>query len=173
MANEQFLKPGASRIQCSVQHKIFSINDEGKRVQIGAIQSIAESQTKDTYRTFELGNPECLEVTQGLVTDINLQVSRMMLQTSTLMDQFTNTGSGIQALFDASLPFDIEDVVTIPAINVDGTVDPKKASATEKVLKVYKNCVISSYSNTLNTTGDIRIVENATIQCRKIDTPDM
>lgn len=172
MANEQFLKPGASRIQCSVQHKIFSINDEGKRVQIGAIQSIAESQTKDTYRTFELGNPECLEVTQGLVTDININVNRLLLQTSTLMDQFTGQG-GIQALFDASLYFDIEDVVTIPAINVDGTVDPKKASATEKVLKVYKDCVISSYSNSVNTTGDIRITETATIQVRKIDTPDM
>ena len=171
MANEQFLKPGASRIQCSVQHKIFSINDEGKRVQIGAIQSIAESQTKDTYRTFELGNPECLEVTQGLVTDINLQVNRLLLQTSTLMDQFTGQG-GIQALFDASLYFDVEDVVTIPAINVDGTVDPKKASATEKVLKVYKDCTISSYSNSVNTTGDIRITETATIQVRKIDTPD-
>ena len=172
MANEQFLKPGASRIQCSVQHKIFSINDEGKRVQIGAIQSIAESQTKDTYRTFELGNPECLEVTQGLVTDININVNRLLLQTSTVMDQFTGQG-GIQALFDASLYFDIEDVVTIPAINVDGTVDPKKASATEKVLKVYKDCVISSYSNSINTTGDIRITETATIQVRKIDTPDM
>lgn len=172
MANEQFLKPGASRIQCSVQHKIFSINDEGKRVQIGAIQSISESQTKDTYRTFELGNPECLEVTQGLVTDINLNVNRLLLQTSTLMDQFTGQG-GIQALFDASLYFDIEDVVTIPAINVDGTVDPKKASATEKVLKVYKDCVISSYSNSVNTTGDIRITETATVQVRKIDTPDM
>ena len=171
MANEQFLKPGASRIQCSVQHKIFSINDEGKRVQIGAIQSIAESQTKDTYRTFELGNPECLEVTQGLVTDINLQVNRLLLQTSTLMDQFTGQG-GIQALFDASLYFSVEDVVTIPAINVDGTVNPKKDSATEKVLKVYQDCVISSYSSSINTTGDIRIVENATIQCRKIDTPD-
>ena len=172
MANEQFLKPGASRIQCSVQHKIFSINDEGKRVQIGAIQSIAESQTKDTYRTFELGNPECLEVTQGLVTDININVNRLLLQTSTLMDQFTGQG-GIQAIFDSSLYFDIEDVVTIPAINVDGTVDPKKASATEKVLKVYKDCVISSYSNSINTTGDIRITETATIQVRKIDTPDM
>jgi hypothetical protein len=171
MANEQFLKPGASRIQCSVQHKIFSINDEGKRVQIGAIQSIAESQTKDTQRTFELGNPECLEVTQGLVTDINLQVSRMLLQTSTLLDQFTGQG-GIQALFDSSLYFDVEDVVTIPAINVDGTVNPRKDAATEKVLKVYKDCTISSYSTTLNTTGDIRIVENSTIQVRKIDTPD-
>lgn len=172
MANEQFLKPGASRIQCSVQHKIFSINDEGKRVQIGAIQSIAESQTKETYRTFELGNPECLEVTQGLVSDININVNRLLLQTSTLMDQFTGQG-GIQAIFDSSLYFDIEDVVTIPAINVDGTVDPKKASATEKVLKVYKDCVISSYSNSINTTGDIRITETATIQVRKIDTPDM
>ena len=172
MANEQFLKPGASRIQCSVQHKIFSINDEGKRVQIGAIQSIAESQTKDVQRTFELGNPECIEVTQGLVTDINLQVSRMLLQTSTLLDQFSGQG-GIQALFDSSLYFSVEDVVTIPAINVDGTVDPKKANATEKVLKVYKDCTISSYSTTLNTTGDIRIVENATIAVRKIDTPDI
>lgn len=171
MATDNFLKPGASRIQCSVQHKIFSINDEGKRVQVGSIQSISTSQTKDTYRTFELGNPECVEVTQGLITDINLNVTRLRLQESTLMDQFTGQG-GIEALFNSSLYFDIEDVVSIPAINVDGTVDPKKSSATEKVLKVYKDCVISNYSDTLNTTGDIRITETATIQCRKIETPD-
>ena len=171
MATDNFLKPGASRIQCSVQHKIFSINDEGKRVQVGSIQSISTSQTKDTYRTFELGNPECVEVTQGLITDINLNVTRLRLQESTLMDQFTGQG-GIEALFNSSLYFDIEDVVTVPAINVDGTVDPKKSSATEKVLKVYKDCVISNYSDTLNTTGDIRITETATIQCRKIEVPE-
>lgn len=171
MATDNFLKPGASRIQCSVQHKIFSINDEGKRVQVGSIQSISETQTKDTYRTFELGNPECLEVTQGLVTDINLSVNRLRLQTSTLMDQFTGQG-GIEALFNASLTFDIEDVVSIPAINVDGTVDPKKSSATEKVLKVYKDCVISNYTSSLNTTGDLRIAETATIQVRKIEIPE-
>ena len=170
MATEQFLKPGASRIQCSVQHRIFAINDEGKRVEVGSIQSISATQNKSTYRTFELGNPECLEVTQGLVEDINLNVTRLRLQTSTLMDQFTGKG-GIEALFDASLPFSIEDVVTIPAINVDGTVNPRKDQATEKILKVYEDCVISSYSDTLNTTGDIRITETATIQCRKITTP--
>lgn len=172
MATDNYLKPGASRIQCSVQHKIFAINDEGKRVQVGAIQSITTSQTKDTYRTFELGNPECVEVTQGLITDINLSVNRLRLQTSTLMDQFTGKGGGIEALFDASLPFDIEDVVSIPAINTDGTVNPKKDMSTEKVLKVYKDCTISNYSDTLNTTGDIRIVETATIVARKIETPD-
>lgn len=165
---DNFLKPGASRIQCSVQHKIFSINDQGVRTQIGSIQSISTTQTKDTYRTFELGNPECIEVTQGLITDISISVNRLRLQTSTLLDQFTGQG-GLEALFNASLYFDIEDVVTIPAINTDGTVNPLKTQATEKVLKVYKDCTISNYSDTLNTTGDIRITETATIQVRKIE----
>lgn len=171
MPTNEYLKPGASRIQCSVQHRIFSINDEGKRVQIGAIQSITENQTKDTQRTFELGNPECVEITQGLITDINLNVTRLRLQTSTIMDQFTGKG-GLEALYDSCLPFDIEDVVVIPAINVDGTVNPRKDAATEKILKVYKDCVISNVSNTLNTTGDIRISETATIVARKISVPE-
>ena len=171
MAKDNFLKPGASRIQCSVQHKIFSMNDQGIRTQIGTVQSVRMSQSKGTYRTFELGNPECLEVTQGLVESISLTIDRLRLQTSTLLDQFTGQG-GIEALFDASLYFDIEDVVTIPAINTDGTVNPNKDMATEKILRVYKDCTISEYSDTLNTTGDIRITESATIQVRKIDTPD-
>lgn len=171
MAKDNFLKPGASRIQCSVQHKIFSMNDQGIRTQIGTVQSVRMSQSKSTYRTFELGNPECLEVTQGLVESISLTIDRIRLQTSTLLDQFTGQG-GIEALFDASLYFDIEDVVTIPAINTDGTVNPNKDAATEKILRVYKDCTISEYSDTLNTTGDIRVTESATIQVRKIDTPD-
>lgn len=171
MAKDNFLKPGASRIQCSVQHKIFSMNDQGIRTQIGTVQSVRMSQSKSTYRTFELGNPECLEVTQGLVESISLTIDRLRLQTSTLLDQFTGQG-GIEALFDASLYFDIEDVVTIPAINTDGTVNPNKDMATEKILRVYKDCTISEYSDTLNTTGDIRVTESATIQVRKIDTPD-
>lgn len=171
MAKDNFLKPGASRIQCSVQHKIFSMNDQGIRTQIGTVQSVRMSQSKSTYRTFELGNPECLEVTQGLVESISLTIDRLRLQTSTLLDQFTGQG-GIEALFDASLYFDIEDVVTIPAINTDGTVNPNKDAATEKILRVYKDCTISEYSDTLNTTGDIRVTESATIQVRKIDTPD-
>lgn len=88
------------------------------------------------------------------------------------MDQFTGKG-GIEALFDASLPFDIEDVIYVPAINADGTVNPRKDAATEKILKVFKDCTISSYSDTLNTTGDIRVTETATIVARKIETPDL
>lgn len=168
---DNFLKPCASRLQLSVQHKIFAINSNGVRTQIGTLQSITSSQTKDTYRSFELGNPECIEVTQGLVTDINLQINRLRLQTSTLLDQFEGQ-SGIESLYESSLYFDIEDVVTIPAINTDGTVNPDKRQATEKILKVYKDCTISSYGDTLNATGDVRITETATIQCRHIITPN-
>ena len=171
MANEKFLKPGASRIQLSVQHRIFSINDEGVRTQIGTIQSITVNQTKDTYRSFELGNPECFEVTQGLITGLNLSVNRLKLQTSTILEQFGGQG-GVEALYDQSLYFDIEDVVTLPAINPDGTVNPNKSAATEKIDRVYKDCVISSCSETYNTTGDIRITETAEIQVRKIMTPE-
>lgn len=167
---DQFLKPCASRLQLSVQHKIFAVNSEGVRTQIGTVQSISHNQTKDTYRTFELGNPECVEVTQGLVTDINLTFNRLRLQTSTLLDQFTGQ-TGIESLFDTSLYFDVEDVVTIPAINNDGTVDPDVRNATEKILRVYKDCTISSYGDTLNATSDIRITETCTVQCRKIVTP--
>lgn len=167
---DQFLKPCASRLQLSVQHKIFAVNSEGVRTQIGTVQSISHNQTKDTYRTFELGNPECIEVTQGLVTDINLTFNRLRLQTSTLLDQFTGQ-TGIESLFDTSLYFSVEDVVIVPAINTDGTVNPDKNAATEKILRVYEDCTISSYGDTLNSTGDIRITETATVQCRRIRVP--
>lgn len=170
MANENFLKPCASRLQLSVQHRLFAINSEGVRTQIGTVQSVSSTQNKDTYRSFELGNPECIEVTQGLMTDISLTVNRLRLQTSTLLDQF-NGQTGIESLFESSLYFDIEDVVTIPAINNDGTVNPNVNQATEKILRVYKDCTISNYGDTLNATGDVRITETATIQCRKIMVP--
>lgn len=167
---DNFLKPCASRLQLSVQHRVFAVNSEGARVQIGMVQSISHSQTKDTYRSFELGNPECIEVTQGLVTDINLQFNRLRLQTSTLLDQFEGQ-TGIESLYESSLYFSVEDVVIVPAINADGTVNPDKNAATEKILRVYEDCTISSYGDTLNATSDIRITETATVQCRRIRVP--
>ena len=104
------------------------------------------NQTKDTYRSFELGNPECFEITQGLITGLNLSVNRLKLQTSTILEQFGGQG-GVEALYDQSLYFDIEDVVTLPAINPDGTVNPNKSAATEKIVRVYKDCVITQEPN--------------------------
>ena len=40
------------------------------------------------------------------------------------------------------------------------------------MLKVYKDCTISNYTSALNTTGDLRIAETATIQVRKIEIPE-
>lgn len=171
--SEIYVRPGASRYRLSPNFEWFGINSEGKRVKFGGCQNINTTQTKTTTRSFELNtDPECIEITQGLISDINLSVSRIQLNSSTLIGQFSGI-DGIEALYDQSLYFDIEQVVYIPKINEDGSVDPKKANGTRKILRIYKDCVISNFSETNTISGDIRVTENATIQVRKIVTPGM
>lgn len=170
---ETFIKPGASRYRLSPNFEWFGINSEGKRVKFGGCQSINTSQTKATTRSFELNtDPECIEVTQGLISDINLSVSRIQLNRSTLIGQFSGI-EGIEDLYSQSLYFDIEQVVYIPKINEDGSIDPRKANGTRKILRIYKDCVISNYSENNTITGDIRVTESGTIQVRKIISPQM
>lgn len=171
--SEIYIKPGASRYSLSPNFEWFSINSEGKRVKFGGCQNLNLSQTKNTTRSFELNtDPECIEVTQGLVTDINIQVQRIQLNESTLIGQFSGI-DGLQSLYDQSLYFDIEQVVYIPRQNADGSLSPKKSDGTRKILRIFKDCVFNSYSDTNTIQGDIRIIENGTIQVRKIVTPGL
>ncbi|MCM1260533.1 MAG: hypothetical protein NC222_06220 [Staphylococcus sp.] len=171
--SQVFIRPGASRYRLSPNFEWFSVNSEGKRIKFGGCQNLNLTQTKNTTRSFELNtDPECIEVTQGLVTDISLSVQRICLNESTLIGQFSGM-DGIESLYDQSLYFDIEQVVYIPKINADGSVDPRKENGTRKILRVFKDCVFSNYSDTNTIQGDIRIIENGTIQVRKIVTPQM
>ena len=168
-----YIKPGASRYRLSPNFEWWGVNSAGKRVKFGGCTSINPTQTKNTTRSFELNtDPECIEVTQGLVTDISLTVNRIQLNTSTLLSQFSGV-DGIEALYEQSLYFDIEQVVWIPKINADGSIDPRKENGTRKLLRIYKDCCISNYGETNTIDGDIRITETATIQVRKIVTPQL
>lgn len=171
--SEIYIKPGASRYRLSPNFEWFGINSEGKRVKFGGCQSMNMQQNKTTYRTFELNtSPECVEVTQGLIGTLNLTVNRIQLNTSTLIGQFSGI-DGIESLYDQSLYFDIEQVVYIPRINPDGSVDPKKENGTRKILRILKDCCISSYGDSNTITGDIRVTETATIEVRKIVSPQL
>lgn len=171
--SETFIKPGASRYRLSPNFEWWGINSEGKRTKFGGCQSINPTQTKNTIRSFELNtDPECIEVTQGLITDLSLTVNRVQLNTSTLIGQFSGI-DGIESLYDQSLYFDIEQVVYIPKINSDGSIDPRKENGTRKILRIYKDCCISNFSETNQIEGDIRVTETATIQVRKIVSPQM
>lgn len=168
-----YVKPGASRYRLSPNFEWYMVNSEGKRVKVGGCQSMNTNQTKNITRSFELNtDPECIELTQGLVTDISMTVNRIQLNTSTLIGQFSGV-DGIEALYDQSLYFDIEQVAYIPKINEDGSVDPVKSHGTRKILRIYKDCIISSFGETNTISGDIRVTEQATIQVRKIVTPEL
>lgn len=164
-----YIKPGVSRYKVSTNYEWYSINQEGKRIKIGGCQSINDSQTKNVTRTHELNmeEPICIELTQGLVTDISLTVNRIELNVANLLEEMAGI-TGIESLYDQSLYFDIEAAVYIPRQNPDGTFDPRKANATKIIQKTYKDCVITSYSHNNSIEGNIQVTENATIQCRYI-----
>ncbi len=169
---ETFFVPGVSRYKLSVNYEFVGVNSKGVRRSFGGCQSINPTQTKNAQRSHELNNtPECIEVTQGLVTDLSLTVNRLQLNSSTLLAEFSGM-SDVESLYDQCLYFDIEVVVYIPKINADGSLDPLKKNGTRKVLRVYKDCCITNYSETCQIEGDIRISETATIQCRAIKSPN-
>lgn len=166
-----FLKPSVSRYKLSTNYEWYTKNSEGKRIKIGGCQSINDSQTKNVTRTHELNmeEPICVELTQGLVTDISLTVNRIELNIANLLEDMVGI-QGIESLYDQCLYFDIEAAVYIPKQNADGTFDPKKENATKIIQRTYKDCVITSYSHTNDITGNIQVTESATIQCRYIQS---
>ena len=168
---DTFLRPGVSRYKLATNYEFIMINSEGKRTKVGGCTSINDSQSKNVTRTHELNmeEPVCVELTQGLVTDISLTVNRLELNVANLLEEFTGI-TGIESLYDQSLYFDIECAVYIPKQNPDGTFDPKKENATKIIQKTYKDCVITSYSHTNDITGNIQVTESATIQCRYIQS---
>ena len=164
------LKPGASRYRLSVNRRIVMVNAAGQRVYPGSIQSISTSQTKDVQRHYEMNSDgQCYEVTQGLVSDISITINKLKLNLSTLISEFTGV-AGIEDLYSAALPFDVEDYILVPLIREDGTISPFRKDATERIIKIYRDCVIQSYSDNSTISGDLAETEDATIQVREIET---
>lgn len=168
---DTFLKPGVSRYKLSTNYEFYARNSEGKRIKVGGCQSINDSQAKNVTRTHELNmeDPICVELTQGLVSDISITVNRIELNISNLLEDFTGL-TGIESLYDQCLYFDIEAAVYIPKQNADGTFDPKKENATKIIQRTYKDCVITNYSHTNSIEGNIQVTESATIQVRYIQS---
>lgn len=168
---DTYLKPGVSRYKLSTNYEFYARNSEGKRIKVGGCQSINDSQAKNVTRTHELNmeDPICVELTQGLVSDISITVNRIELNISNLLEDFTGL-TGIESLYDQCLYFDIEAAVYIPKQNADGTFDPKKENATKIIQRTYKDCVITNYSHTNSIEGNIQVTESATIQVRYIQS---
>ena len=177
-----FLRPATGKIQLGIQHIIKANvwNGSGMTTKtLGSIQKLTIKQSRSTQRCFELGNPECVEVTMGLVESISLSAERMKLQgqsdsaLTAISGQQSSDNIAIQSLLDQSLYFDIVDVLRIPANAPNYTPtgkDPSKDGIQEVVLRTFRDCCITSYSENLNSSGDLRIIESVEMECRAVET---
>lgn len=171
------IKPSASRITLTTSYEIFVTDSNGNRRAVGAIQSINPSEDKEITPSFEIGTSngarigEPFELTGGLVRSKSLEVTRLKLYTKNMLEAFGSI-AGAQTLYEQDTPFDVEEVVTIPAFRTDGTPNPDPAAASRRTLKIYKDCLISRLGSTRDIArGDIRETETATIMYRTVITP--
>lgn len=165
-------KPSASRVVLVTSYQIWVTDSTGKRRQIGGIQSISPSASKDVMESFEIGSAngarigEPFELVGGIVRNKQIEVSRLRFYTKNMLEVF-GSAIGAQELYEQDTTFDIDEVLKIPAFKSDSTPDPDDSKAVTKTIKVYKDCLIASLRSTRNISGgDIRETETATIRYR-------
>jgi len=170
------IKPASTRIQLATSYVIRVVNQAGQLVDVGAIQEINPSETRTVTPSFEVGTTlgkrvgEPFEMVPGLVTEKRLEVRRLRLYRSNLMEAL-GAATGTQTLFEMDTPFEIHEVVSTPQFNQDGTPNPS-APAVEVVQKIYKDAWIQTYGSTRNVAGgDIRELETATVVYGQVETP--
>jgi len=169
------IKPATTRIQLATSYTIKILNDAGALVEVGSIQSINPSETRDITPSFEIGTTlgkkigEPFEMVPGLVREKTLEVRRLRLYTKNIMEAL-GAAVGVGTLFEMDTPFEIHEIVNVPVFNQDGTPNPN-AAPTAITQKIYKDAWISRYGSTRDITGDIRETETATIVYGTSETP--
>jgi hypothetical protein len=169
------MAPATTRIQLATSYIIRIVNQAGQLVDVGGIQSINPSETRDVTPSFEVGTTlgkrigEPFEMVPGLVRDKSLEVVRLRLYTANLMEALGNQ-VGSQTLFEQQAAFEIHEIVTTPQFNADGTPNVA-ATPTQVTQKVYRDCWISRYGSVRDVRGDIREVETATVAYGTVETP--
>lgn len=169
MAN---FKPSASKVVLTTSYQIYVTSATGERTQIGGLQSINPSATKEITESYEIGNAngarigEPFELVGGVVRTKTLEVTRLKFYLKNTLEAF-GSALGAQELYEQDTNFDINEVLKIPAFKADGTPDPDDNKAVYKTVKIYKDCLIERLGSTRNISGgDIRETETATIRYR-------
>lgn len=143
-------------------YKIFVTAENSQRHEIGQIQSINPSESRDVTDSFVLGsNPpdEPQELIPGVVRTRRLNVTYIAIYTKEFQkavgrdDQDVVTG-----LSEQNTPFDIQETVTDPNTNKSKT-------------RIYQGCFIADYSSTRDIArGDIREIQNATVVYKRVSS---
>lgn len=153
----------------STQIKIMATGEDGTARVIGAIQSLAPTETRPLLRVSEVGTDAVVEIIPQAATTIELAVTRIIFDFQRLPASFQR---GFRHINSARLPFDIV-VEDYNAYREMQNADPINAGVSEAtpVTTVYKNCWIQNYSFTY-TQDNYMISETATIWAEHVYDAD-
>lgn len=151
--------PSFSNVDRVTRIAIKVTDTNGVLVDVGSIQEISPSESRDVTAHFTFGgsNPEEPKVLiDGLVRSRTLSVKGMALWKNNLLTVFGNNGGDpFVSLIEQKTPFTIEII-------------KEKADKSEAMVIRFEDCLFSDYNYPMDmTSGNVAIVESATIQYRK------
>jgi hypothetical protein len=121
---------------------------------VGAIQSFAESQSREIRRLHEVGTDGTVEAYPAGQVTIGLTVNRIVFDGLSITEAFLRGFRNIQA---QRIPFDIV------------VIDQYTGTDNDAVITTYKNCWFKSIGKTYSAT-DFTITEDVTIEVEAIMT---
>ncbi len=145
-------------------YKIFVTAADSQKREIGQLQSINPSESRDVTDSFVLGNnppDEPFELIPGVVRSRRLAVTYVSLYTKELQKALGRDDQDVvTTLSENNTPFDIVETVTNP-------------NTSQSKTRIYQGCFIQDYSATRDIgRGDIREIQTATIVYKRVTSTD-
>ena len=145
--------------------KVLVKSTDGKAVEVGAIQEISPSESREVTQHYTLGgiNPEDPKVlVPGLVNRRQLTIKALALFKNSIIQQFQGTSIDdfVYSLTQQKLPFDIQ------------VVKEKAGDATQTYALTYQDCLMNDFSTTqdISRGGAVEIIETATVTFRAVSS---
>lgn len=148
------LQHAATKAAISTNIRLYA-NKDNQRIRIGTVQSFAPNQSRPIVRVREIGNEKIVEIVPGF-TDINFSVNRFALYAQNMLQAFGYTSA--RTLMELHDPFDLEESMTVPVYNAQN-----KLIGTSNEILTYKGCWLQNFSRQVTISGNLIIVENASV----------
>lgn len=168
----QFHKTGlqaglSTQIKIYVQNMDENGNATGDKYVVGAIQSLAPTETRNLMRITEVGTDGVLEIVPQSATTVEIAVTRLVFDYQRLPAAFQR---GFRHIHAARLPFDIV-IEDYNAYREYGAPPVGGKSNSNFISTVYKNCWLQNYSFTYQTENYL-ISETASIWAETVYDTD-
>ncbi len=150
------LQPSRANIERVTKYKISVKDGDGNVFEIGSIQSINPSESRDITPHFTLGGTNSTEpkaLIDGIVRTKTFTCEYFALWKKNVISAFGAPAATdpIVTLASQTTPFTVEEYV-------------EKADGSENITRRYEDCLISDYSATRDIgRGDVRVSERVTV----------